>query len=192
MHNAQENENKTTHHHEHEHTRDSCCDHSSTVHELNTDPSIDDVANELSKTKDQLLRTLAEQENLRRRAQKEKEDGIKYGISNFAKDMISIADNLERALAVKTENALDSATHSLLTGVDMVYKELLNLLQKHGVNKINAVGAPFDPNVHQAVAEVPATKEHLCGNVATVMQEGYVLHDRLLRPAMVTVAKAQS
>jgi molecular chaperone GrpE len=145
---------------------------------------------EAAELKDQLLRTLAEMENLRRRAQREKDDAAKFGISGFARDMIPVADNLRRALeAVAPESlANDEALKNLVTGVEMTERQLLSAFEKHGLKRVDAMGQKFDSNLHQAMFEVPGTGQP-SGTVVQVMQPGYVLNDRLLRAAMVGVAK---
>jgi len=147
------------------------------------------VEAELADTKDRLLRALAETENVRRRFQREREDAQKYAISGFAKDLLSAVDNLRRALdAVPEAEVTDARTRSLLDGVAVTERELLAALERHGVRRIDPKGERFDHNFHQAIfeAERPGTP---AGTVIEVLQPGYVLHDRLLRPAMVGVAK---
>src|SRR6266571_1346910 len=147
------------------------------------------VETELADTKDRLLRALAEAENVRRRFQREREDTQKYAISGFAKDLLSAVDNLRRALdAVPEAEVADSRTRSLLDGVAATERELLAALERHGVKRIDPKGERFDHNFHQAIfeAERPGAP---AGTVIEVLQPGYVLHDRLLRPAMVGVAK---
>ena len=139
--------------------------------------------------KDQLLRALAENENTRKRGQKDKEDALKFGISNIARDMVGVADNLRRALENKSENPADLA-EALFSGVDLILKDLEGILGRHGVQRIDATGQQFDPHFHQAVFELE-TDEHTPGTVVQVMQDGYKIQDRLLRPAMVSVAKAK-
>ncbi len=139
--------------------------------------------------KDQLLRALAENENTRKRGQKNKEDALKFGVSNMARDMIGVADNLRRALENKAENAADHA-EALFSGIDLILKDLEGILGRHGVQRIDATGQQFDPHFHQAVFELE-TDEHTPGTVVQVMQDGYKIQDRLLRPAMVSVAKAK-
>lgn len=139
--------------------------------------------------KDQLLRALAETENTRRRGQKDKEDALKFGVSNLAKDMVSVADNLRRALENKSENAAELAD-ALFSGVDLILKDLEGILNRHGIVRIETFGQQFDPNWHQAVFE-QETEEHAPGTIVQVIQDGYKIHERLLRPAMVGVAKAK-
>src|SRR5229473_7254982 len=148
------------------------------------------VEAELADTKDRLLRALAETENARRRFQREREDSQKYAISGFAKDLLSAVDNLRRALDAMPEAEIaDSRTRSLLDGVAATERELLGAFERHGVKRIDPKGERFDHNLHQAIfeAERPGAP---AGTVIEVLQPGYVLHDRLLRPAMVGVAKA--
>src|SRR5713226_6540030 len=148
------------------------------------------VEAELADTKDRLLRALAETENVRRRLQREREDAQKYAISGFAKDLLSAVDNLRRALdAVPEAEVTDARTRSLLDGVAVTERELLAALERHGVRRIDPKGERFDHNFHQAIfeAERPGTP---AGTVIEVLQPGYMLHDRLLRPAMVGVAKS--
>jgi molecular chaperone GrpE len=148
------------------------------------------VEAELADTKDRLLRALAETENVRRRFQREREDAQKYAISGFAKDLLTVVDNLRRALdAMPAAEITDPRTRSLLDGVAVTERELLAAFERQGLRRIDPKGEPFDHNFHQAIfeAERPDTP---AGTVIEVLQPGYVLHDRLLRPAMVGVAKA--
>ncbi len=147
------------------------------------------VEAELADTKDRLLRALAETENARRRFQREREDAQKYAIAGFAKDLLSAVDNLRRALdAMPAAEVKDSRTQSLLDGVAATERELLAAFERHGVKRIDPKGERFDHNFHQAIFE--AEREGAAaGTVIEVLQPGYVLHDRLLRPAMVGVAK---
>ena len=144
---------------------------------------------ELAEYKDRLLRALAETENVRRRAQREREDASKYAIAGFAKDLLSAADNLRRALESLTESeAKDERTRSLLAGVAATERELLGVFERYGIKRIDPSGEAFDHNFHQAIFEVERPDQP-SGSVVEVLQPGYVLHDRLLRPAMVGVAK---
>jgi len=145
---------------------------------------------ELADTKDRLLRALAETENVRRRAQREREDTQKYAVSGFAKDLLATADNLRRALdSVFEAEITDVRLRSLLDGVAATERELLSVFERHGLQRIDPKGERFDHNFHQAVFEVERP-DAPAGTVIEVLQPGYVLHDRLLRPAMVGVAKA--
>src|SRR5271166_5669547 len=144
---------------------------------------------ELAEQKDRLLRALAETENVRRRAQREREDASKYAVAGFAKDLLSAADNLRRAIESLPEAEVkDERTRSLLAGVGATERELLSVFERHGIKRIDAQGERFDHNLHQAIFEAERADKP-SGTVVEVLQPGYVLHDRLLRPAMVGVAK---
>lgn len=145
---------------------------------------------EAAQLKDQLLRALAETENVRRRAQRDREDAAKYGIANFARDVLQVSDNLHRALEAIPAAALaeDEALRNLHEGVTATERQLDAALERQSVKRIWPMGEKFDANLHQAMFEVP-TFDHLPGTVVQVMQAGYVIHDRLLRPALVGVAK---
>lgn len=146
---------------------------------------------ELADAKDKLLRALAETENVRRRAQREREDAAKYGAANFAKDLINVADNLRRALAsVPEDQVKDELTRTLLQGVDATERELRAAFERHGIRRIDPMGERFDHNFHQAIMEVENSGQP-GGTVVQVLQPGYAMHDRLLRPAMVSVAKGE-
>lgn len=141
--------------------------------------------------RDQLLRTLAEMENLRRRTEREVQDANRYATAGFARDVLSVGDNLRRAIeAVPAEAraAADAVTTALLDGVEMTERELLKVLEKHGVRRIDPTGQRFDPNLHQAMFEVP-NPDVVSGTVVQVLQPGYVIAERMLRPALVGVAK---
>src|SRR6478609_7285592 len=145
---------------------------------------------ENSDMRDRLLRTMADMENLRRRTDREKADTARYAISNFARDVLTVGDNLRRTIEhVPAEAASeDPALKSFLDGVELTERELLNVLERHGVTRIEPLAARFDPNCHHAMYEVqnPEVPE---GTVVDVMQAGYVIGDRCLRPALVAVAK---
>jgi len=149
------------------------------------------LAEEVTQLKDKLLRAMAETENVRRRAEREREDTSKYAVSNFAKELAGVADNLRRAIdAVPGETrAADEAVRSLLEGVEATERTLLAAFERFGVTRIDPLGERFDPNRHQAMAQVDSDQP--AGTVIQVMQAGYLIHDRLLRPAMVVVAKAR-
>ena len=140
--------------------------------------------------KDQLLRALAEIENVRKRASREREDASKYGITGFARDIVGIVDNLRRAVESVEESAGESAEmmKSLQEGIAIIQQEFGTALSRHGVEPIDPIGEPFDHNFHQAMFEVEQD-EHPAGTVVQVLQQGYRIHQRLLRPAMVGVAK---
>jgi molecular chaperone GrpE len=144
---------------------------------------------EITNLKDERLRALAEADNARRRAQKDREEANRYGATGLARDVVSVADNIARALAAMPDAGGDEAVAKLAEGVSMVEKELSQALEKHHIKTIGEVGAAFDHNTCQAVFEVE-TGEAPAGTIAQVLQKGYLLHDRLLRPAMVGVAKA--
>lgn len=144
---------------------------------------------ELATLKDQALRALAETENTRRRSERELADMSKYAVTGFARDLVGVLENLQRALdAIPAElKETQPAVANLAVGVDMTLKELLSVFARHGIKRIDPMGQKFDHNFHQAVAQVDAP-DAVPGNVVQVMQAGYVIHDRLLRPAMVAVA----
>jgi molecular chaperone GrpE len=147
---------------------------------------------ELAEQRDHLLRALAENENVRRRAQREREDAMKYAVTGFAKELLSVADNLRRALDSLPESEVrDERTRGLLAGVAATERELLSVFERHGIQRIDPDGERFDHNLHQAIfeAERPGKPS---GTIIEVLQPGYLLHDRLLRPAMVGVAKENS
>ena len=145
----------------------------------------------LATAKDQQLRALADVENMRRRTQREREEALKYGAVSLARDLLAVADNLNRALAAAQSEADNNANSSLVEGIAMVAKDLDAALEKHHVKPVPGIGEPFDPNVHQAVVELESA-DVPPGHVVQVMQSGYTLHDRLLRPAMVAVSKQPS
>jgi molecular chaperone GrpE len=151
-----------------------------------------DPVAEANELRDKLLRTLAEMENLRRRHTRELEDARKYAMAGFARDLLDVADNMRRALAAVPDNARagNELVETLLAGVELTERTLLNAFDKHGVKKVVPErGEKFDHNRHQAMFEVP-TADLPPGHIADVMQTGWVISDRLLRPAMVGVTKA--
>jgi len=157
--------------------------------EASPETRVSELEAELADHKDRLLRALAETENVRRRAQREREDASKYAVAGFARDLLSAADNLRRALESLPETeAKDDRTRSLLAGVAATERELLGVFERHGIKRIHPMGERFDHNFHQAIFEAERPEEP-SGSVIEVLQPGYVLHDRLLRPAMVGVAK---
>ncbi|MGH6991492.1 MAG: nucleotide exchange factor GrpE [Stellaceae bacterium] len=146
----------------------------------------------LAETKDRLLRALAESENIRRRAQREREEAGRYAATSFAKDLLNVADNLRRALAAVPEDSMaDPVARNLLAGVAATERELLAAFERHGIRRIDPDGERFDHNFHQAIYEVEESGQP-AGTIVSVLQPGYLLHDRLLRPAMVAVAKGES
>ena len=141
--------------------------------------------------KDKLLRTLAEMENLRKRTEREISDARTYGASNFARDVLAVADNMHRALEAIGPEAraqADGTLKTLIEGIELTERELLKVLSKNGVKKFSPEGEKFDPNLHEAMYEMP-TADLPAGHVAQVMQAGYMLGERVLRPAMVGVSK---
>lgn len=144
---------------------------------------------DLANLKDQWMRAMAETENLRRRAQRDREEALKYASTNFARDMLAIADNLRRALESQpvSEN-LPESIKGMVQGVELTESALLSTFERHGVKKIDPLNDKFDANLHQAMFEVEEGSVP-AGTVVQVLQAGYTLHDRLLRPAMVGVSK---
>lgn len=152
---------------------------------------IDKLEAERSDLKDKLLRALADMENMRRRTEKEVADARAYAISKFAADMLGVADNMGRAHKAVPEEAraaADPTLKTLLDGVELVERDMLRALERHGVRQIDPKGEKFDPNFHQAMFELPDPSLPN-GTVAQVMQVGYVIGDRVLRPALVGVAR---
>jgi molecular chaperone GrpE len=150
-----------------------------------------DHASVVAEYKDKLLRVLAEMENLRRRTDREIADARVYGISNFARDIVAVSDNMARALGAfdaKQREQADAGTSALLEGVELTERELAKVLEKHGVKKFEPLGEKFDPNLHQAMYEIPDASRP-AGTVAQVVQPGYMIGERVLRPALVGVAK---
>ncbi len=145
---------------------------------------------EVVSLKDQLLRALAETENLRRRSQREREDTLKYAAVPFMRDLIGATDNLRRAMDSASPEALEADEHlrNLMAGLEMTEKELATVFERHHIVKIDPMGERLDPHSHEAMFEVP-DPESPSGTVVQVVQVGYRLHDRLLRPAQVGVAK---
>ena len=141
--------------------------------------------------KDRLLRTLAEMENLRKRTEREVTDARLYGVSSFARDLLGVADNMRRALdavAPELRASAEAGVKALIDGVELTERELLKALEKNGVRQFSPKGEKFDPNVHQAMFEVPNPTVP-AGSVVEVVAPGYVLGERVLRPAMVGVSK---
>jgi molecular chaperone GrpE len=150
------------------------------------------LAKEVAELKDKLLRTLAEMENLRRRSEREVADTRLYGIANFARDVLGVADNMRRALDAagpELREGGDDKTRALIDGVELTERELLKVMEKYGVKRLDPQGEKFDPNFHQAMFELPDPNV-APGTVVQVLQAGYKIGERVLRPAMVGVAKA--
>ena len=158
--------------------------------EEDTKETEEDILKEEIKTlKEEKIRVLAEMENLRKRFEREKIDSIKYGSVNFARDILSPGDNLERALsAINEEEEHPQSIKNLIEGLLMVKKELSTALEKNGIEKIDTLNKKFDPNLHQAMMEIE-NNDLDEGVVVQEIQTGYMMHDRLLRPAMVGVSK---
>jgi molecular chaperone GrpE len=158
--------------------------------EPGADPAAD-LARENAELKDKVLRTLAEMENLRRRTNREVADARNYGVTRFGGDLLGVADNMRRALDTLSADLRDQAdpvVKSHIEGVELTERELLKVMEKHGIRRFDPQGQKFDPNLHQAVMEV-SDPSVPAGTVVQVMQPGYMIADRVLRPAMVGVAK---
>ena len=152
---------------------------------------ITELQAEVDGNKDKMLRTVAEMENLRRRTAKEVADAKTYSAANFARDMLSVSDNLRRAIEAVPEEAKaagDKGFLALIEGVEMTERSMLSTLEKNGVKKLSPINEKFDPNFHQAMFEVP-NPEVPNNTVCEVIQDGYKIGQRVLRPAMVGVAK---
>jgi molecular chaperone GrpE len=153
--------------------------------------SVEELAKEAAESRDKMLRTLAEMENLRKRTTREVADARTYGIRNFARDVLDIADNLQRALdavPADTREAADPGLKALIEGVELTERSLLNTLEKNGVKKFDPSGEKFDPNFQQAMYEVPDSSVP-AGTVVQVVQAGYTIGEQVLRPALVAVSK---
>jgi len=147
------------------------------------------LAEQVAALQQDLLYARAETQNVTRRKDKEIADAHAYAATKFARDILSVADNLGRALAALTpEQRADDAIKPLITGLEATERELLSVFERNGITRIAAIGLPLDPNQHQAMLEIPS--EQTAGTIVQEMQAGYMLKDRLLRPAMVAVAKA--
>jgi molecular chaperone GrpE len=153
--------------------------------------SVEAMAKEVAESRDKMLRTLAEMENLRKRTTREVADARMYGITGFARDILDIADNLQRALDALPDEVRDNADpglKALIEGVELTERSLLNTLEKNGVKKFDPSGGKFDPNFQQAMFEVPDASVP-SGTVVQVVQSGFMIGDRILRPALVGVSK---
>lgn len=149
------------------------------------------LAKEAAEMRDRWMRAMAEMENLRRRSEREIADARAYGIAGFARDILAVADNMDRALKAlddEIRDKVDSSVRALLDGVDLTERELHKALEKHGVKRLEPQGQKFDPNLHQAMFEVPDPSVP-SGTVVQVVQDGYKIGERVLRPALVGVAK---
>ncbi len=151
------------------------------------DDELEDLRQENAQLKDAMLRALAEAENTRKRAEKQISDGRAFAITSFARELLSVVDNLRRALNAVPEEERDEKTQNILMGVDMTEKELVKTLEKNNVKELIAEGALFDPNLHEAMFEIP-NAEVEAGTILTVVDSGWTIGERLLRPAKVGVA----
>lgn len=149
---------------------------------------IESLKQELADAKDQALRTAAEAQNVRRRAEIDAENARKFAVERFARDLLPVVDNLERALESAPEDTGDEAIKAVMEGVELTYRSFADMLEKHNLKAINPEGEPFDPQVHEAMSmvEAPGAEPN---SVIQVVQKGYTLNDRLLRAAMVVVSK---
>jgi molecular chaperone GrpE len=158
-----------------------------------TDAEIIALKEEVAAAKDRLLRFAAESENQKKRLEREKAEATLYAASNFARDLLSVADSLSRALAAvppEERDIIDDVMKKFLDGMELTERELLSVFQRHNIRKLETVGQKFDPNLHQAMFEVP-TSEKPPGTVMQEIQSGYAVGERCLRPALVGVAKAE-
>ena len=164
-----------------------------TLNELDQQ-TLEDPQEKLEKTiselNDKILRLLAENQNLRKNHEKEKEDILKYGSFNFASGILSLTDNLDRAFSIfkNNEKFKDKEFVDIKNGIELIEKELLITLEKNNITYVDCLNKKFNPNFHQALSEVESEKEH--GTVVEEIQKGYLLHDRLLRPSLVNIAKS--
>ena len=157
--------------------------------EISPEDLIEKLNEEITSLKDQRLRAIAELENFRKRAEKDQSDALKYGISNFAKEIINIRDNIERAQSSISDEAKNNeAIKSVIEGIDLIAQSVVSTFEKIGIKKIESLNEKFDHNLHQAMMEIE-NEELEPGTIVQELIPGYTLHDRLLRPAMVGVSK---
>lgn len=157
--------------------------------EISPEELIEKLNEEITNLKDQRLRAIAELENFRKRAEKDQSDALKYGISNFAKEIINIRDNIERAQSSISDEAKNNeAIKSVIEGIDLIAQSVVSTFEKIGIKKIESLNEKFDHNLHQAMMEIE-NEELEPGTIVQELIPGYTLHDRLLRPAMVGVSK---
>ena len=157
--------------------------------EISPEDLIEKLNEEITELKDQRLRAIAELENFRKRAEKDQSDALKYGISNFAKEIITIRDNIERAQSSISDEAKNNETiKSVIEGIDLIAQSVVSTFEKIGIKKIESLNEKFDHNLHQAMMEIE-NEELEPGTIVQELIPGYTLHDRLLRPAMVGVSK---
>ena len=145
---------------------------------------------EVADLKDKLLRAHAEVENMRKRTEREKEETAKYAVTRLARDIVTVGDNFQRAIDAVPAGAAeqDAALKSFLEGVTMTERELLNVLERYGIKRVTPINEPFNPHLHQAVMEMPRP-DVPAGTIVQIFQSGFTIEDRVLRPAMVAVAK---
>lgn len=157
---------------------------------LRLSAEVDTLQGQIADLTDRLLRAHAEMDNIRKRGEREREETAKYAISKFARDVVAVADNFERAIQAVPAGAAeqDGALKSLVDGITMTEREFLNVLERNGVKRVNPKGEPFNPHQHQAMMEMQ-NAEVAPGTILEVFQCGYMIDDRVLRPAMVVVAK---
>jgi len=157
--------------------------------EISSEELIEKLNEEITSLKDQRLRAIAELENFRKRAEKDQSDALKYGISNFAKEIIDIRDNIERAQSsISDEAKSNESIKSVIEGIDLIAQSVVSTFEKIGIKKIESLNEKFDHNLHQAMMEIE-NEELEPGTIVQELIPGYTLHDRLLRPAMVGVSK---
>ena len=164
-------------------------DHSTETEENNTENLQDNIEDKFNELNDKYLRLLAENQNLRKNHEQEKEDILKYGSFSFAQQILSLTDNLDRAFQIfkNDEKFKTDEFKNILNGIEMIEKELQSTLEKNSIKYIDCLDKPFDPNLHQSIGEKDSDKAP--GTVVEEMQKGYQMHDRLLRPSMVYVSK---
>jgi len=148
-----------------------------------------ELEKQLADMKDKVLRAIADSENTRRRAQKDREETSKYAIANFAKEMLTVSDNFRRALDAAPAENLDEPMKNLIAGIDATERQFLAALERFGIKKMDVLGQPFDPHFHRVMMEVAADGQP-AGTIVQVIQQGYMIHDRLLREALVAVARS--
>ncbi|MDD3288863.1 MAG: nucleotide exchange factor GrpE [Alphaproteobacteria bacterium] len=161
-----------------------------TENAIETPDPVAELTAQNASLKDQLLRAMAEAENVRRRGQKEREDTAKYATSNFAREMLTVADNFRRALDAvpKDADGNNETLKHLMAGVEATERQLLSSLEKFGIKQMSPMGQPFDPHYHRVMVEIEDAA-HPAGTVVQIIQAGYMIHDRLLREALVAVSK---
>ena len=173
-------------------TEDGDADEADDDVDISPEPIVLTPEQQVSELKDQLLRAMAETQNVRRRADRDRTDASKYAVTNFARDMLTVADNLRRTIESAkpgSEPPAENADQAFMEGVEMTERDLLASLERHGIKQISPMGEKFDHNFHQAMFEMETANKDP-GVIVQVVQEGFVIGERLLRPAMVGVAKA--